>query len=143
MRNTNRICRCLAYGIADSASTLSCQHSMTSMVVEPKFSKLKAVCPNQEHRTNSQSFLQIGAFYGSNITKKGRKPLFCTHNIQKPALDECAYKTSYDAMKLSQASVLSVFMEMLVCPTLVPYLERIQIIPGQSPGHHLPQDDPE
>lgn len=25
---------------------------------------------------------------------------------------------------------------------VVPYLKRIQIIPGQSPGHHLPQDDP-
>ena len=122
MRNTNRICRCLAYGIADSASTLSCQHSMTSEGVNPKPSNLKVVCPNREHRTNSQSILQIGAFYGSNITKKGRKPLFRIHNIQKPALGKCAYRISYDAMKLSQASVLSLFMEMLVCPTLALYL---------------------
>lgn len=27
-------------------------------------------------------------------------------------------------------------------PCTAHYLERIQIIPGQSPGHHLPQDNP-
>lgn len=45
------------------------------------------------------------------------------HSWAKPVYSECLWKC------LSQ-------------PCVAPYLERIQIIPGQPPGHHLPQDDP-
>ncbi len=65
MPATNRIRRCLAYGIAASALTLLNQHSMISKVVCPKCMSTKCT---------HNLYCKLKPLISSNVTKTGRKP---------------------------------------------------------------------
>ncbi len=78
--------------------------------------------PNLRAQNRLTIYPANSSLFSPGVTRPGRKLLSCTHNIQKPALNQHADNVSHDIVKLSEACILGVLMKVLVCHTLLLHL---------------------